>query len=90
MLTAQPRARLTDLADTQARAEPEGLDDLWEALASVCPEQILGTWRGIPLNTGHFAQRRLREMRWYGKKFTSPDDVQPLIYHARPVIDYSH
>ncbi|MEV5877314.1 GMC family oxidoreductase N-terminal domain-containing protein [Streptomyces sp. NPDC052101] len=78
-LSAQPRPQLTGLADTQARVEPAELDAVWEALASVRPEQILGTWRGTPLNTGHSAQRRLRDMRWYGKRFNSPDDVQPLI-----------
>ncbi|MFJ4584241.1 GMC oxidoreductase [Streptomyces echinatus] len=62
-LPAQPHARLTDLADRQFRAEPAELDALWEALASVHPGEILGTWRGAPLNTGHSAPRRLRDMR---------------------------
>ncbi|GAA3112568.1 hypothetical protein GCM10017687_26830 [Streptomyces echinatus] len=60
------------------------LDALWEALASVHPGEILGTWRGTPLDTGHSAQRRLRGMRfWYGKRFNSPDDVEPLICRSQ-------
>ncbi|MFE9568769.1 GXWXG domain-containing protein [Streptomyces sp. NPDC006692] len=78
-LSRHPRARLTDLAHTQARAKPGELDELWEALTSVRPEQILGTWRGTALNTSHSAQRRLRHMRWYGKTINSPDNVHPLI-----------
>ncbi|TJZ54545.1 DUF4334 domain-containing protein [Streptomyces piniterrae] len=77
--TALARRRLMDLAESHARAEPEELDELWEELECVRPEQILGTWRGSPLNTGHSAERRLRALRWYGKTFNSPDDVQPLI-----------
>ncbi|MFI6764598.1 FAD-dependent oxidoreductase [Streptomyces sp. NPDC050355] len=77
--TAQARDRLTDLAESHAVTDSAELDGLWEALDTVRPDQILGTWRGSPLNTGHSAERRLRNLRWYGKKFNSPNDVQPLI-----------
>ncbi|WP_079109946.1 GMC oxidoreductase [Streptomyces roseifaciens] len=61
------RRRLVELSADHTPVDPGELDRLWGALETVQPNQILGTWRGAVLNTGHSAGERLRALRWYGK-----------------------
>ncbi|WP_309235524.1 GMC family oxidoreductase N-terminal domain-containing protein [Streptomyces sp. TRM64462] len=75
----QARDRLHELGANAAPVDPADLDTLWTRLDTVRPDQILGTWRGTALNTGHPTADRLRALRWYGKAFHSPDEVEPMI-----------
>lgn len=75
----QLRLRLSELATQQILVSDEELNGIWAELATVSPMEILGSWRGTGLNTGHSANERLRVLRWYGKTFHSPYDTEPLV-----------
>ncbi|MFC9238320.1 zinc-binding dehydrogenase [Streptomyces decoyicus] len=55
------------------------LDQLWAALETVRPEDILGAWKGSTFVTGHRVEGMLDQANWHGKRFRSASDVQPLI-----------
>ncbi|MEU2086533.1 DUF4334 domain-containing protein [Streptomyces albus] len=76
---AQARARITALRDAEGRANTDELDQLWAALETVRPEEILGRWKGSALSTGHPVEKMLIDANWHGKHFHSPDHVEPLI-----------
>lgn len=71
--------RLEELATQESPVSDAELDAIWAALDTVEPDDILGSWRGTGLNTGHSAEERLRALRWYGKTFHSPYDTEPLV-----------
>ncbi|MGW1870628.1 DUF4334 domain-containing protein [Streptomyces mauvecolor] len=56
------------------------LEGLWAALETVRPEEILGTWKGSGIATGHRVESLLAQARWYGKTFHSVSRAEPLIY----------
>lgn len=78
-LRRQRRNRLDALAAEQTLVLDAELDAMWAELTTVHPRDILGSWRGLGLNTGHSASERLRALRWYGKNFHSPYDTEPLV-----------
>ncbi|GAA2676429.1 MULTISPECIES: DUF4334 domain-containing protein [Actinoplanes] len=55
------------------------LDEIWAALPTVRPEEILGAWRGSEFVTGHRFEGTLARIDWYGKIFTSLTDVSPIV-----------
>ncbi len=55
------------------------LDEIWSALPTVRPEELLGTWRGSEFVTGHRFEGTLTKIGWYGKRFTSLTDVSPIV-----------
>lgn len=73
------RNRLVALAEQQAPVSDAELDAMWAELKTVHPSDILGSWRGAALNTGHSASRRLAALRWYGKTFHSARNTEPLV-----------
>lgn len=65
-----------------ARAE---LDALFDGLAPVAAEAMLGRWAGAAFPTGDvwaFLLRRHPLVRWHGKRFRSPDRVNALVCRA--------
>ena len=79
MNVSTARARLSELRRQDGRVSAAELDDIWAALDTVRPEEILGEWRGSAFDTGHPLTRQLDRVRWYGKRFVSRTDVKPLI-----------
>ena len=55
----------------------------FDALKGVEPEEMPGRWRGTGLATGHPLDGLLEKLGWHGKAFGT-DDVQPLLFRARP------
>jgi hypothetical protein len=55
------------------------LDALWSTLKPATVDFMIGDWQGGAFDTGHRLVNSLEEARWFGKTFTSPDDVKPLI-----------
>jgi hypothetical protein len=55
------------------------LDALWSTLKPATVDFMIGEWSGGAFDTGHRLVNSLEEARWFGKTFTSPDDVKPLI-----------
>jgi len=54
----------------------------YDTLAAVGIEEMIGSWRGEELRTGHPFDGLLERFRWHGKRFDSPDDAHPLIFRA--------
>ncbi|MFD0163221.1 DUF4334 domain-containing protein [Streptomyces decoyicus] len=75
----QARARLAAIRAAGSKVSTDELDQLWAALETVRPEEILGSWKGSAFVTGHRVEGMLDQANWHGKHFRSPSDVQPLI-----------
>ena len=58
---------------------PADLDEIWSVLDTVRCSDILGTWKGDEFHTGHKLNGQLAASRWFGKVFTSVDDVDPIV-----------
>ena len=72
--------RFEELKDRTAVTAAE-VDELFEALDTVTPEEILGEWKGGIFATGHHGSEGLEHIAWYGKTFNSRLDAKPLICH---------
>ena len=57
--------------------------EYFDSLPPVTVEEMLGTWRGSGLETGHPLDGLLESFGWYGKRFETPEDVHPLVFAAR-------
>lgn len=55
---------------------------LFDALAVVPAEFMLGTWRGAEFPTGHPMDGLLTATGWYGKQFVDAETVHPLLFHT--------
>lgn len=75
----EARARFQQLREKDGPVAPFELDEIWAALATVRPEDILGEWKGGEFNTGHPLNGTLEKAGWYGKTFTAVHDAKPLI-----------
>ncbi|NBM18227.1 DUF4334 domain-containing protein [Streptomyces sp. GC420] len=75
----QARTRIAAVRAAGGKVSTEELDELWAALETVRPEEILGSWKGSEFVSGHRAEGRLARANWYGKTFRSVSDAKPLI-----------
>jgi hypothetical protein len=78
---------MTALRDTLERLAAAGTTTaealaLFDALAPLPLDAMLGRWRGAGLATGHPLDGLLERFGWYGKEFRSAEDVQPLLFEA--------
>lgn len=53
----------------------------FDSLPSVSLPEVLGDWLGEELPTGHPLDGLLAGYGWKGKRFTSADAVDPLVFH---------
>ncbi len=63
-------------------AAPAAIDDVYaffDGLPAVTCDDMLGEWTGGLVATGHPGEAQLDGLRWAGKRFTTRDDVNPLI-----------
>jgi hypothetical protein len=81
MNTSPAKARLEALR-ALGMIQPSDLDALWATLAPASLDDLWGSWEGSELATGHPLSRHLGKMRWVGKRFVDPLDVQPLVCRA--------
>lgn len=65
-------------ARTDVIADAE-LDDFWATLEPTTIDFMIGEWKGGGFDTGHRLINSLESARWFGKSFTTPADVKPLI-----------
>ncbi|MEL7416402.1 MAG: DUF4334 domain-containing protein [Pseudomonadota bacterium] len=63
---------------------PDEARDWFDSLAPAAEDQMLGSWRGEEVPTGHPMDGLLAASSWSGKRFEGPDAVHPLI-HQVPV-----
>ena len=52
---------------------------LFDALPPVGLEELVGDWDGGVVLTGHRGERQLDRVRWAGKRFGGPEDVDPMV-----------
>lgn len=79
MNVIEARARFQELTKRDGLVAAPELDEIWAALDTVRPEEILGEWKGGEFRTGHPLEGMLAQADWYGKTFTSVHDAKPLI-----------
>ena len=53
---------------------------LFDQLAPVAPEELLGSWYGEGFPTGHPLDGLLEAWHWRGKRFDSLEEVHPLVF----------
>jgi hypothetical protein len=53
--------------------------ELFDDLPAVDPEEMRGDWDGNVVSTGHPGERQLDGLRWAGKTFRGPDDVDAIV-----------
>ncbi|MEL7359914.1 MAG: DUF4334 domain-containing protein [Cyanobacteria bacterium J06560_6] len=54
--------------------------NLFDELAPVDTDFMMGRWKGAGFNTQHRMDGLLETVGWYGKEFVSPDCVHPLLF----------
>jgi hypothetical protein len=59
----------------------DNLLGLFDRLDGVECDFMLGTWRGGVFHYDHPLGLQLQAINWYGKRFRSADDVEPLLVH---------
>ncbi|MFC6154650.1 DUF4334 domain-containing protein [Nocardioides yefusunii] len=79
MNAIQAAARFGIIREAEGPAVHDNLEEIWDALETVRPEEILGQWRGFAFDTGHRVHALLDGARWYGKRFDALDDVKPMV-----------
>lgn len=59
----------------------------FDTLPGVDPCELMGTWRGAGMPTGHPLDGLLERLGWRGKRFESEERVDPLIFHPDLALD---
>jgi hypothetical protein len=72
-------AAFTELKARDGQIPDAELDAVWATLQPASVDFMIGDWRGGGFDTGHRLINSLESARWFGKSFTSPADVKPLI-----------
>lgn len=72
-----PTERLRDLEGQQ---DPAAALALFDDLDAVTVEEMLGSWRGTDVATGHRLDGLLESYGWWGKRFDGPDEAHPLVF----------
>jgi hypothetical protein len=67
-------------AITAGRISAQEALELFDSLAPADIEFLLGNWKGSEFPTGHRLDGMLASYHWYGKRFRSAEDVDPLVF----------
>lgn len=54
----------------------------YDSLEPVSVDEMIGSWRGEGLPTGHPFDGLLEALGWHGKRFDAPDGAHPLVFDA--------
>ena len=68
-----------DLRSKNSIIDDSVLLSLFDSLPIITSDEMLGKWKGGDFKTGHWGNKALAEMKWYGKWFKSKFDVPPII-----------
>ncbi|MCP2343050.1 DUF4334 domain-containing protein [Actinomadura rupiterrae] len=63
----------------EERPNPGELATLFRALPPVAASDLTGLWRGGLFDPEDRLARLLTRLRWYGKRFDDPENVDPLV-----------
>ncbi|WP_433363367.1 DUF4334 domain-containing protein [Actinoplanes sp. CA-142083] len=75
----EARTHIAEIRAAGGKTTIDELDEIWAALATVRPSEMLGDWAGSEFVTGHRFEGQLAKARWHGKSFTSLTDVAPIV-----------
>ncbi|GAB7356851.1 hypothetical protein MBLNU459_g7723t1 [Dothideomycetes sp. NU459] len=67
------------ITQTKDKVPESEVEKLYNALDPVTPEEVLGSWQGGSIDTGHPGHGRMLAMNWAGKDFHSINDVHPIM-----------
>lgn len=79
MTDALARKRFAELKERTARIADAELDDFWATPEPATIDEMIGEWKGGGFDNGHRINALLPRAHWFGKTFSSPTDVQPLV-----------
>jgi hypothetical protein len=71
------------LAEHRTGAKPGEALAFFDGLPTVTVAEMLGRWRGRGLHTGSRLDGLLEAYGWYGKEFSGPEAVHPLLVRDR-------
>jgi hypothetical protein len=71
------------LAEHRTGVDPGEALAFFDGLPTVTVAEMLGRWRGSGLHTGSRLDGLLEAYGWYGKEFTGPEAVHPLLFRGR-------
>ncbi|KAJ5279579.1 hypothetical protein N7478_004951 [Penicillium angulare] len=74
-----PTKRFLSLKNSPGVLNPAYIDEIFQELKPIKPDNLMGEWDGYILSTGHPFENELEELNWFGNTFDSKDDVAPLI-----------
>ena len=85
---AKPMAQDDHLQAAQLDVLNDGTTSLealafFDSLPPVGVEELIGSWQGAEVPTGHPLDGVLANLGWQGKKFTDPDAAHPLVFSSR-------
>ncbi|GAB93720.1 DUF4334 domain-containing protein [Gordonia rhizosphera] len=72
---------LDELMSTVPTTTGDALE-LFDAAPAVEPGEMIGTWRGAELPTGHPIDGLLAASGWWGKQFVDAETVHPLLFRT--------
>ncbi|WP_375503493.1 DUF4334 domain-containing protein [uncultured Jatrophihabitans sp.] len=79
-LSGSPLHRLREL---QREASTESALTFFDSLPPVTVEEMLGSWKGSELRTGHELDGLLEAYGWHGKRYDSADEAHPLVFEGK-------
>ncbi|WP_251151048.1 DUF4334 domain-containing protein [Cellulosimicrobium sp. Marseille-Q4280] len=81
--TPVPAQRRAALADLERGTTTTAALAFHDSLPAVDVDDVLGTWHGSGIPTGHPLDGLLEALGWYGKRFDGPDAAHPLLFAHR-------
>ncbi|KAJ5653874.1 hypothetical protein N7490_000877 [Penicillium lividum] len=74
-----PAKRFLSMTDSPGVLNPAKIDQIFQDLKPIKPDNLIGEWDGFILPTGHPFEDDLEDLNWFGNTFDSMDDVAPLM-----------
>ncbi|HNP56854.1 MAG TPA: DUF4334 domain-containing protein [Gordonia sp. (in: high G+C Gram-positive bacteria)] len=71
---------MTTAQDLRSGLSTIAAQELFDALAPVTVDEMIGRWRGSEIPTGHPMDGLLGLTGWYGKEFIDAETVHPLLF----------
>lgn len=71
-----------ELGDVEHGTTSAAALSFYDSLDPVTVEEMMGSWRGSELPSGHPFDGLLQPLGWHGKRFDSADTVHPLVFTA--------
>jgi len=78
-MTLTAAERIAEIIDSGRECGPDQLEPIFDALEPVAAEAMLGQWRGGAFESSSQAAGMLVKLGWYGKRFNSAEDVEPML-----------